>query len=90
MMTGVPASASARWFWLATAGLLALLAAAQVTSILQETQNWDEAIELATGYRYLKTGEYRFHIEHPPLSEILAALPVLALKPALPDGPLDD
>jgi len=68
----------------AVAALLGWLAAAQITSALQETQTYDEAIHLAAGYGYLKTGEYRFNVEHPPLGKILAALPLLPLKPHVP------
>jgi len=32
-----------RWFWAATALLLAAMGAAQVTSALQETQTWTKA-----------------------------------------------
>ena len=71
-----------RRFTAGVAALLAACAALQVFSIRQESQTWDEAIELASGYRYLKTGEYRFFIEHPPLG--LVALPLLFLNPALP------
>ena len=71
-------------FGLVAAALLGVLAYVQVSSIRQESQTWDEAIELAGGYRYLKTGEYRLQIEHPPLGKILVALPLLLLDPSLP------
>ena len=73
-----------RWFWAATALLLAAMGAAQVTSALQETQTWDEGIHLAAGYSYLKTGDFRLNKEHPPLFKMLCALPLLALHPKLP------
>ncbi|MGA2328150.1 MAG: glycosyltransferase family 39 protein [Bryobacteraceae bacterium] len=72
------------WFWLATGLLLMAMAAAQVTSVLQETQTWDEGIHLAAGYSYLKTGDYKLNREHPPLFKLLCALPLLALDPRLP------
>jgi len=71
-------------FGLLVAVLLAILAYVQVSSIRQESQTWDEAFELAGGYRYLKTGEYRLQIEYPPLGKILVALPLLLLDPSLP------
>ncbi len=72
------------WFWVAVVLLLAVMGAAQVTSALQETQTWDEAIHIAAGYSYLKTGDYRLNREHPPLFKLLCAAPLLALDPLLP------
>jgi len=84
-----PLPSSGRWFWPLVAGLLAAMGFLQISSIRQESQTWDEAVELAGGYRYLKTGEYRFFIEHPPLGKILVALPLLLLDPVLPaDDPV--
>jgi len=76
-----------KWFWLVVSGLLATLGAEQVLSIRQESQTWDEAFEIASGYSYLKTGEYRLSLEQPPLARVVAALPLLILDPSLP---LDD
>ncbi len=64
--------------------LLGFLAAVQITTIREETQTYDEAIHLSAGYSYWKTGEYRLNPEHPPLGKLLAALPLLWLKPHLP------
>jgi 4-amino-4-deoxy-L-arabinose transferase-like glycosyltransferase len=72
-------------FWAATGVLLAAMGWLLVTSVRNESQTWDEAIEIAGGYRYLKTGEYRYFTEHPPLGKVLSALPLLWLNPALPD-----
>jgi predicted membrane-bound dolichyl-phosphate-mannose-protein mannosyltransferase len=55
-----------------------------VTSAIQETQTFDEGFHLAAGYSYLKTGDYTLNREHPPLSKLLCALPLLAMNPALP------
>jgi hypothetical protein len=72
------------WFFgLATALLLGVTAFFEISAALGETQTWDEAIELAGGYRYLRTGEYRLFIEHPPFGKILVALPLLLLDPNL-------
>ena len=73
-----------RYFWPLALLLLAIMGTVQVTSVLQETQTWDEGIHLAAGYSYLKRGDYRMNPEHPPLGKILSALPLLFLKPALP------
>jgi 4-amino-4-deoxy-L-arabinose transferase-like glycosyltransferase len=73
-----------RWAgWYAVA-LLAAFAAVAVSSVLQESQIWDEAIYISSGYSYLKTGDYRLNREHPPLAKLLDALPLLALDPKLP------
>ena len=72
-------------FRAATGVLLAAMAWLLVASVRNESQTWDEGIEIAGGYRYLKTGEYCHFNENPPLARILAALPLLWLNPALPD-----
>src|SRR5713226_9554801 len=57
---------------------------AQAVSTRQESQIYDEAVHLAAGFSYLTTGDYRLNPEHPPLSKMLAAVPLLFLKPHLP------
>ena len=43
---------------------------------------YDETVHLASGYSYLATGRYAMNImDHPPLSEMLSALPLLSLRP---------
>lgn len=75
---------SERLFWPLTIALVTFLAGAQVLSVRHESQAWDEHLELASGYTYLKTGEYRLIVEHPPLSRIIQALPLLFLGASLP------
>lgn len=49
----------------------------------------DEIINIPAGYSYLKTFNYWMNREHPPLTKILAAVPLLFLQPTLPtDSPL--
>src|SRR5689334_9540695 len=55
------------------------MCAVQIFSVRGETQTWDEAIHLAAGYSYWKTGDYRMNPEHPPLGKLLAAVPLLGL-----------
>jgi hypothetical protein len=43
----------------------------------------DEVAHLPAGYTYWKTHDFRMNPEHPPLAKLLAALPLLALKPHL-------
>lgn len=75
------------WFWPATAILLVLMASVQVTSSLQENQTCDESAHLVSGYSFWVKGDYRLSPEHPPLARLLAALPLLALRPAFPEIP---
>ncbi|MDO8803011.1 MAG: hypothetical protein Q7R35_01145 [Elusimicrobiota bacterium] len=43
---------------------------------------YDETVHLSSGYSYLHTGRYVMNImDHPPFSEMLSALPLLALQP---------
>ncbi len=73
-----------RRFPLAVGLLIAVMAAVQVVTALQESQTYDEAVHLTAGYSYLLTGDYRLNVEHPPLGKILSALPLLLLRPRLP------
>ncbi len=62
--------------------------------MLGETQTWDEGIHLASGYAYLRTGDYRLSPEHPPLGRILNALPLflfpLSFDPARMVPPMNE
>ena len=50
--------------------------------IKSASPTYDETVHLASGYSYLDTGLYRMNVmDHPPFSEMLSALPLLALKP---------
>ncbi len=71
-------------FWPAVAALICILGTVQVLSMRNESQSYDEGFELASGYSYLVSGDYRICIEHPPLARIIAALPLLALDPSVP------
>jgi hypothetical protein len=51
-----------------------------------DAQTTDEAIHLLAGYVYLKDQRFDFNAEHPPLAKTIAALPLLAIKPTVPDG----
>jgi hypothetical protein len=73
-----------RLFWPLTVAMLACLAATQALSVRQESQTWDEDLEIASGYSYLKTGEYRIIGEHPPLARVLQALPLVFLDAGIP------
>jgi hypothetical protein len=57
---------------------------AQLTSIVQENQTFDEGMHLAAGLSYLRTGDYRMNPEQPPLGKILSAFPLLFTSARLP------
>jgi hypothetical protein len=75
----------------AVAGLLLVaMAFAQIISVRQESETWDEGIHLTAGYLYWKTGDLRFNSEHPPLGKYLNSLPLLSLDLRLPGGDASD
>lgn len=71
-------------FWWTVAGLLAAMGTVMVVTALGETQTWDEGIHISAGYAYLKHGDYRWNVEHPPLVKTMSALPLVPLHPRLP------
>ena len=44
----------------------------------------DELAHIVSGYSYIKTGDYRMNVEHPPLIKLLSGLALLPLHPRLP------
>jgi hypothetical protein len=60
---------------------LALYAALAVSSLSQQSATFDEGAHLPAGYTALALGDYRLNLEHPPLVKMLAAAPLLALRP---------
>jgi 4-amino-4-deoxy-L-arabinose transferase-like glycosyltransferase len=68
----------------AVAALLLLMAAIEWDTARRESQTYDEAVHMAAGYSYFLNGEYHIDPEHPPLSKMLAALPLLVMRPELP------
>jgi len=69
-------------------GLLILAFALALTSAVQKSPTMDEQNHVARGAAYLGTGDPRLSIEHPPLINVLSALPAhLLLDLQLPlDG----
>lgn len=64
--------------------LLAILAASLLGlgQIRASSATYDEPVHLAAGYTDLVHGRYRLNaMDHPPLAEMWAALPLLALRP---------
>lgn len=66
-----------RLFWPVTALLLVYLCAVEVRSAMLESITGDEPVELAAGYTYLTTGDFRLNPEHPAFFKMAAALPLL-------------
>jgi hypothetical protein len=69
------------------AAVFAIAALLLVSSALQDSQTHDEAVHLTSGYSYWKTGDFRLSPEHPPLSKLLASLPLLLLNPEFAPHP---
>lgn len=60
------------------------MAALQVSSVLQESQTYDEAVYIAAGYSYWRTGDFRINTEHPPFAKYLVAAPLLTMHLKMP------
>jgi predicted membrane-bound dolichyl-phosphate-mannose-protein mannosyltransferase len=53
-------------------------------SVRRESQTWDEANHIFTGYRTWTNGDYGLNPEHPPLVKLLATAPLLGSQPQMP------
>jgi len=62
--------------WIAVA-LLAIMAILMLVAARDDSATVDETTFLSTGYTYLTGHRYHFSPEHPPLSQMLPALPLL-------------
>lgn len=60
--------------------LLMLFGILAITSMWNDSANYDERIHLPAGYSYLARKDMRLNPEHPPLVKDLAALPLLFMK----------
>lgn len=63
--------------------LFAVLAIPLFSSQFYVSMTWDEPLHIAAGYSKIMTGDYRMNTEHPPLMQMIEALPLLILKPKL-------
>lgn len=70
--------------WMAVALVLFIFALQLVHVARLYSANWDEAHHLYDGYKILTKHDYRANAEVPPLIKIAAALPLLAMHPAMP------
>jgi dolichyl-phosphate-mannose-protein mannosyltransferase len=69
--------------WPLLAAGLALHAALSIASMRSWSATFDEGAHLPAGYTYLALGDHRLNPEQPPLVKLLAAAPLLALRPVL-------
>ena len=84
-------AADAQWprALVVAAGLLVfvvLFTALQVASFTRTSATFDEPGGIAAGYAALAAGDYRPAIEHPPLTRLWAALPLLFLSDVSADS----
>ncbi len=66
-------------------GLMLLFFALTTFSARRTSLTTDEILHIESGYACLATGDYRLVEEHPPLTKMWEALPLLTLDPPLPD-----
>ena len=60
--------------------LLTVFGVLAITSMWNDSANYDERIHLPAGYSYLTRQDMRLNPEHPPLVKDLTALPLLFMK----------
>ena len=59
------------------AAILVISAVLGISSMMLDGPTFDEPVYLMAGYEYLRTGNFEFNSEHPPLWKELAAIPIL-------------
>jgi len=69
-----------RYFGPLAAALLAIMAVALFSGVFLDSDTVDESYHLRAGYAFLKTGVSPRETEHPPLSQVISALPLLPLR----------
>ena len=73
-----PGRAAVARVWLATAALLLFFFLA-IDSLAGDSPTMDEQNHIARGLAFLRTGDPRLSLEHPPLVNALSALPLLTM-----------
>ena len=69
---------------LAAFSLLMAMLLLMLGSVREDALTYDEPAHIAAGYAYLRFQDARLNPEHPPLLKMLAAAPLLMLKPHFP------
>src|ERR1043165_9487196 len=72
---------STRWSCLGCAVLLGLMALQMLAVIRQKSITIDEIVMIPSGYYHVATQNFELINDHPPLSKILAAIPLLFIQP---------
>src|SRR2546422_1730833 len=73
---------AARWLNMAVLAVILLAFCLQALLALPKlSATTDEPVHLAAGYSYWKTHDFRMNPEHPPLAKLIAAVPLLLLRP---------
>lgn len=65
------------------AALLLVFSALAFDAARHDAPTYDEALHIASGYSFLKTGSYWMDIDHPPLGRVILAAPLLAFGPVV-------
>lgn len=73
-----------RYALIAVIALLLFFILISASSVQRKYLTVDESVYIASGYSYLKTGDYRLNAEHPMLGKAINAIPLLLLNPVLP------
>lgn len=76
-----PSRPNGRRLGVAVLALLSLHLGLAARSLVLENPTIDEVVHLPAGISYWQTGSFRLYHHNPPLVKLLAALPVLTLKP---------
>src|ERR1044071_969030 len=70
------------WTWIAL-GLTGLFCLQALFAIPHLSTTIDEPVHLSAGYSYWLTRDFRMNPEHPPLAKLIAAAPLLLIRPNL-------
>ncbi|MEK6961097.1 MAG: glycosyltransferase family 39 protein [Nanoarchaeota archaeon] len=63
--------------------IIGIFLAIALTAMATTSLTNDEIAHIPAGYTYLKTGDYRMNVEHPPLIKLIAGAALLPLEPKL-------
>jgi len=68
---------------LALAAAVALQAGLSIHAMRGQSATFDEGAHLPAGYTHLALGDHRLNPEQPPLVKLIAATPLLAIRPQM-------